>query len=106
MSAVVTRTVPVSSNQLDTAIEVLSSAGRELQLTRFEKFSYRALMVSTDVIIVSFLAVFGLTLVLASVALIAAFSETSADDVKLFYGRGVPRFLSPPPSTMSPLLSG
>jgi hypothetical protein len=46
--------VTVSSNQLDTAIEVLSSAASELQLTRFERISYRALMVSTDVCMASF----------------------------------------------------
>src|SRR5262245_52410316 len=49
MSEIATRTVEVSSNQLDTAIEVLSGAARELQLTRFEKFSYRLLMISVDV---------------------------------------------------------
>src|SRR5262245_58756552 len=58
MSAMATRTVEVSSNQLDTAIEVLSSAARDLQLTRFEKFSYRLLMVSVDVVAVSLTILF------------------------------------------------
>jgi hypothetical protein len=55
-SEVVTRTVPVSSNQLDTAIEVLSSAAREFQLTRFQRLSYRALIVSLDVVATCYLA--------------------------------------------------
>ena len=54
-SEVVTRTVAVSSNQLDTAIEVLSTAGQALQLTRFERIAYRSLMVSADVAMASFL---------------------------------------------------
>jgi hypothetical protein len=44
-----TRTVTISSKEIDSAIEVLSSAGQEFQLTRFERFAYRALMVSADV---------------------------------------------------------
>jgi hypothetical protein len=55
MSAMATRTVEVSSNQLDTAVEVLSTAGQALQLTRFERIAYRSLMVSADVAMASFL---------------------------------------------------
>jgi hypothetical protein len=49
MSAMATRTVAVSTNQLDTAIEALSSAGRAFRLTRFESAAYHALMVSVYV---------------------------------------------------------
>ena len=50
MSAMATRTVALSSKELDSAIEVLSSARHALQLTRFQKFSYFALTVTADVI--------------------------------------------------------
>jgi hypothetical protein len=56
MIAEATRTVPLSSKELESAIDVLSSAGQALQLTRFERLSYRALMVSVDVATVSFVA--------------------------------------------------
>src|SRR5262245_47990954 len=55
MGAMATRTIPVSSKELESAIEVLSNVGHTLQLTRFERFSYRALMVSVDVAAVCFL---------------------------------------------------
>jgi hypothetical protein len=55
-SAMTTRTVEVSSKELESAIEVLSSASQALQLTRFEKLSYRALMVCADVATASFFA--------------------------------------------------
>jgi len=45
-----TRSVALSSRELDSAIEVLSSARDGLQLTRFQRFSYFALMVSADLI--------------------------------------------------------
>ena len=45
-----TRTVSLSSKELETAIEVLSSARHALQLTRFERFSYLALIVIADVL--------------------------------------------------------
>src|SRR6516164_2640090 len=48
-----TRTVTISSKEIDSAIEVLSSAGQSFQLTRFERFAYRALMVSADVTMAS-----------------------------------------------------
>jgi hypothetical protein len=56
MSAEATRTVPLSSKELESAIEVLSSAGHALELTRFERLSYHALMASVDVAAVSGIA--------------------------------------------------
>jgi hypothetical protein len=50
-----TRTIELDRNDLDKSIEVLSSAGQEFQLTRFERIAYRSLMVSADVAMVSFL---------------------------------------------------
>lgn len=50
-----TRTVALSSKELDSAIEVLSSA-KTLQLTRFEKISYRALIFSVDVAAACYIA--------------------------------------------------
>lgn len=58
MSAMPTRTVPLSSKELKSAIEVLSSAQHDFQLTSFERFSYRALILSVDVATVSFFLVF------------------------------------------------
>ena len=52
-----TRTVPISSQELDDAIEVLASAGQALQPSRFQRFSYRALVISAD----AFLACWVLT---------------------------------------------
>lgn len=49
------RTVALSSKELDSAIEVLSSA-KTLQLTRFEKISYRALIFSVDVAAACYIA--------------------------------------------------
>lgn len=57
MNAKATQTVSLSSKELEGAIEVLSSA-QELQLSRFERFAYRTLMVSVDVAILSFVAMF------------------------------------------------
>lgn len=48
-----TRTVPISSRELDSAIEVLASAGQALRLSRFERFSYRTLVISADVALAS-----------------------------------------------------
>jgi hypothetical protein len=45
--------VTLSSDELDRTIEVLSSAGQTLRLTWFERLSYRALLVSVDVFLVS-----------------------------------------------------
>jgi hypothetical protein len=59
-----TRTVAISSKELESAIEVLSSAGRAFQLTRFERISYHALMVSVDAMTVS-LVVMIITFILA-----------------------------------------
>jgi hypothetical protein len=50
-----TRTVALSSKELESAIEVLLSARHALQLTSFERIAYRSLMVSADVAMVSFL---------------------------------------------------
>src|SRR5262249_4459615 len=68
MSAMATRTVAVSTNQLDTAIEVLSSAGREFQLTRFERGAHRALMASVDVAVWSFVAFVALIAIIVILA--------------------------------------
>jgi len=57
MGAMATRTVAISSKELESAIEVLSSAGRAFQLTRFERISYNALMVCVDAFIVSLVVV-------------------------------------------------
>jgi hypothetical protein len=51
-----TRTVPISSQELDNAIEVLASAGQALQPSRFQRFSYRALMISADAAMLLMLA--------------------------------------------------
>ena len=52
-SSISTRTVPISSQELDGAIEVLASAGQALQLSRLERISYRTLMISADVAMAS-----------------------------------------------------
>jgi hypothetical protein len=49
-----TRTVALSSMELDSAIEVLSSA-KTLQPTRFQRLSYRALIISVDVAAICYL---------------------------------------------------
>lgn len=59
--------VALSPNELERTIEVLSSATATLQLTRFERITYRALLFSVDVAILSF---FGCILV-AIVGLLA-----------------------------------
>jgi hypothetical protein len=46
--------VALSSNELERTIEVLSSAEQTLQLTRFERLSYRALLLSVDGVLVSY----------------------------------------------------
>jgi hypothetical protein len=48
--------VALSSNELERTIEVLSSAAQTLQLTRFERLSYRALLVCVDLAMASFVA--------------------------------------------------
>lgn len=50
-----TRTIALSSKELDSAIEVLSSA-KTLQPTRFQRLSYRALVISVDVAAICYLA--------------------------------------------------
>ena len=49
--------VALSPNELERTLEVLSNAGQTLQLTRFEKLSYRALLLSVDGMLVSFLLI-------------------------------------------------
>jgi hypothetical protein len=49
MRAKATRTITVSSEEIESAIEALSSAGQALKLTRFQRASYHGLMVSIDV---------------------------------------------------------
>ena len=53
MSAKDTRTISLSSKELEGAIDVLSNV-QALQLTRFERLSYLALMVSADLLVLSF----------------------------------------------------
>jgi len=50
-----TRTIELDQNDLDKSIEVLSSA-KTLQLTRFQRLSYRALIVSLDVVATCYIA--------------------------------------------------
>ena len=50
--------VALSPHELERTLEVLSNAGQTLQLTRFERLSYRALLVSVDGMLASFLLVF------------------------------------------------
>lgn len=45
--------VALSPNELERTIAVLSSAGQTLQLTRFERITYRMLLVSVDVTMIS-----------------------------------------------------
>jgi len=54
-NAMATRTIELDRNDLDKSLEVLSSA-KTLQLTRFERISYRALMVSVDLAVACFIA--------------------------------------------------
>jgi hypothetical protein len=49
-----TRTIALDSKHLEGGIEALSSASRAFQLTPFERGAYRALMVSVDVAVWSF----------------------------------------------------
>jgi hypothetical protein len=65
----------LSPNELERIIEVLSSAGQRLQLTRFERLSYRALLVSVDLAIVSF---FGF--ILAGIFIVLSFDPKHALD--------------------------
>ena len=50
-----TRTIDLDRNDLDKSIEVLSSA-KTLQPTRFQRLSYRALIISVDVAAICYLA--------------------------------------------------
>ena len=74
-----TRTIELDRTDLDKSIEVLSSA-KTLQLTRFQRFSYRALIVSSDVAVICYLALvlvpgaaFILNRLLLAIVLLAAF---------------------------------
>lgn len=49
--------VALSSIELERTIEVLSTAAQTLRLTRFERLSYRALLVSVDLAAVTFLLI-------------------------------------------------
>jgi hypothetical protein len=98
MSAMATRTVEVSSNQLDTAVEVLSTAGQALQLTRFERIAYRSLMVSADVAMASFL------LCLPIQWLLGGFSEYGLGDPLGAQGLKVPFEQLSPSATFAALI--
>jgi hypothetical protein len=52
-----TRTIALDQKDLEAGIEALLSAAQALQLTRFERLSYRALMLSADVFIASSVAI-------------------------------------------------
>jgi hypothetical protein len=68
-----TRTIELNRNDLDRSLEVLSSA-KTLQLTPFERISYRALMVSVDLAAAAFIG-FNAIVVAAKVDLLAASRE-------------------------------
>ena len=59
--------VALSPNELERTIAVLSSAGQTLQLTRLERITYRALLVSVDVALASLFGCF-LAVVFASLS--------------------------------------
>jgi len=61
-----TRTVDLERKDLDKSIAALSSAAQAFQLTRFERLSYRALMLSVDVFAVSLLVLIFSLLILFS----------------------------------------
>lgn len=78
-----TRNIPLSSEQLDSAIEVLASAGQALQLTRFERLAYRALMISADVVMASYVAQ-----LLATLPIMLDFVEPSGIALGIAYAVG------------------
>jgi hypothetical protein len=51
-----TQTIPISSQELDSAIEVLASAGQALQLSRLARISYRTLVICADLALASMAA--------------------------------------------------
>jgi hypothetical protein len=64
-----TRTIALDSKNLQGGIEALSSAARAFQLTPFERGAHRALMVSVDVAVgsfVAFVALIGIIAILAA----------------------------------------
>jgi hypothetical protein len=69
--------IALSSNELERTIEVLSSAAQALRLTRFERFSYLAIIVSVDLIAASVIALFSQG-VLESVVELFSKKESSA----------------------------
>lgn len=75
-----TRTIAVSSKELDSAIEVLSNASQQLQLTRFERFSYHALMISADVLVITAIV----SMVLAPPAFVEAAKNLTPDYFSYF----------------------
>src|ERR1700758_2493414 len=56
MSSEPAHTITLSSEEIESAIKALSSAGQALRLTFFQWLLYQALMISADVSAVSFLA--------------------------------------------------
>jgi hypothetical protein len=78
-----TPTIELQRKDLDKSIEVLSSAAQALQLTVFERISYRVLMVSVDVAIVSLVAV---AVDIFSLVLVSKFSLVSEDSEGIFLG--------------------
>src|SRR6266481_9547709 len=63
-----TRTIVLDSKNLEGGIEALSSAARSFQLTPFERRAYRALMVSVDVAVWSFLVFVALIAIISFIA--------------------------------------
>jgi hypothetical protein len=49
--------IALSPNELERTIQVLASAGQTLQLTRFQRITYRTLLVSADIALASFLGI-------------------------------------------------
>jgi hypothetical protein len=60
------RTIELDPKHLEGGIEALSSAAQEFQLTPFERFCYRALMVSVDVAVWSFLALMAMIFIIGA----------------------------------------
>jgi hypothetical protein len=58
--------VTLSPNELERIIEVLSSAGRTFQLTRFETRSYRALLLGADCVLAGFVVMLFVTFAMSA----------------------------------------
>jgi hypothetical protein len=70
--------VALSANELDRTIKVLSSAVQTLQLSRLERITYRALLISVDVALVSFFGCI-LTGILAAAGMVSSVPAIVSD---------------------------